>query len=221
MLETDADRVDALRFRRLVDQAREPGLADAPRADLLREALDLWRGTPLADVPGEWAARVREGWVQRRTDVVVAWAQAELRLGRPDGVIATASELISEYPLVESLVAVYMRALAAAGRGAEALEAYARTQRLLAEQLGADPGAELRGLHQAILRGELDRARRAEPAPTPPPAAPPAPAPVGRGGRFGPGATAAGRLRLHRTRRANSPTSTPSAPAPTSSRPRW
>jgi DNA-binding SARP family transcriptional activator/tetratricopeptide (TPR) repeat protein len=156
VLDVDADRVDALRFRRLVEKARDPGLADAPRAEVLRQALDLWRGTPLADVPGEWAERVREGWTQRRTDVVVAWAQAELRLGRPTHVIGTVSELISENPLVEPMVAVYMRALAAGGRGAEALETYARTQRLLADQLGADPGADLRGLHQAILRGNLD-----------------------------------------------------------------
>ena len=89
MLDVDAELVDVLRFRRLVDQARDPGLADAPRAEVLRQALDLWRGTPLADVPGEWAERVREGWVQRRTDVVVALAQAELRLGRPTHVIGT------------------------------------------------------------------------------------------------------------------------------------
>jgi DNA-binding SARP family transcriptional activator len=180
VLDVDAERVDALRFRRLVDQARDPGLADAPRAEVLRQALDLWRGTPLADVPGEWAERVREGWEQRRTDVVVAWAQAELRLGRPAHVIGTVSELISENPLVEPMVAVYMRALATAGRGAEALETYARTQRLLADQLGADPGADLRGLHQSILRGELDgvspQAAPVSPAAVPP--APPAPPPV-------------------------------------------
>jgi len=176
VLDVDADRVDVLRFRGLVDRARDPALTDEKRADVLRQALDLWRGTPLADVPGEWAERVREGWVQRRTDVAVLWAQAELRLGRPSHVIGTVGELISENPLVEALVAVYMRALAGAGRGAEALEAYARTQRQLADQLGADPGAELRGLHQAILRGELDtspsEARPATPAPAPRPGTP-------------------------------------------------
>jgi DNA-binding SARP family transcriptional activator/tetratricopeptide (TPR) repeat protein len=173
-LDVDAERVDALRFRRLVDRARDPGLVDATRAEVLRKALDLWRGIPLADVPGEWAERVREGWVQRRTEVLVSWGQAELRLGRPASVIATTGELIGEYPLVEPLVAVYMRALAAAGRGAEALETFARTQRLLADQLGADPGADLRGLHQAILRGELDTppAEPVSPAPAPRPTTP-------------------------------------------------
>lgn len=163
VLDVDADRVDVVRFRGLVDKARDPGLADAARVEVLRQALDLWRGTPLADVPGEWAERVREGWIQRRTDAVVSWAQAELRLGRPTHVISTVSELISEYPLVEPMVAMYMRALAAAGRGAEALETYARTQRLLADQLGADPGAELRNLHRSILRGELDATASARP----------------------------------------------------------
>jgi len=176
VLDVDPDRVDAHRFRHLVERARDTRVADPQRVALLREALDLWRGTPLADVPGEWAARVREGWQQQRVDVVLGWTQGELRLGRPEVVIAALTEMISEYPLVESRVAVQMRALHAAGRGAEALETYARTRQRLADQLGADPGAELRGLHQALLRGELDPPPAAQ-RPVPPPEPEPEPEP--------------------------------------------
>ena len=151
LLDTDPDKVDALLFRRLVQAARDTGATGQ-----LREALDLWRGTPLADVPGEWADRVRAGWERQRVDAVVAWAQAELHQGRPGNVLATASELVTEYPLVEPLIAVQMRALAAAGRGAEALEVFARTRHQLVERLGVDPGADLRALHQAVLRGEFE-----------------------------------------------------------------
>ena len=83
LLEVDPDCVDIHRFRRLVDQARDCGSQDGQRAALLRQALNLWSGTPLADLSGEWAAQVRQGWQHQRLDVVVAWAQAELRLGRP------------------------------------------------------------------------------------------------------------------------------------------
>ncbi|GIJ67519.1 AfsR/SARP family transcriptional regulator [Virgisporangium ochraceum] len=172
VLDTDPDTVDAARFRRLLLAARDAGLTDEARAATLREALDLWRGSPLADVPGEWADRVREGWERRRVDAVVAWAQVELRLGRADHVLATVGELVTEHPLVEPLVAVRMRALVAAGRGAEALDAYERARRQLVEQLGADPGPELRDLHQGLLRGDLEPAESAPVAPAVPSARP-------------------------------------------------
>jgi DNA-binding SARP family transcriptional activator/tetratricopeptide (TPR) repeat protein len=178
LLDTDPDTVDALRFRRLLLAARDAGLADEARAATLREALDLWRGSPLADVPGDWADRVREGWERRRVDAVVAWAQAELRLGRADHVLATVGELVTEHPLVEPLVAVQMRALVAAGRGAEALDAYERARRQLVEQLGADPGPELRDLHQGVLRGDLEPAESAPVAPAVPSARPVAASPA-------------------------------------------
>jgi DNA-binding SARP family transcriptional activator/tetratricopeptide (TPR) repeat protein len=172
LLDIDPDRVDVRRFRRLVEQARDQSRPDEQRAALLREALDLWQGTPLAGLTGEWVGRVRDGWQQQRLDAVVAWAQAELRLGRPDSVIGPLAELVDEYPLAESLVAVVMRALYAAGRGAEALDCFAKTRQRLAEHLGADPGAELQGLHQAILRGDPDTGG---PPAGRPAAAPPAP----------------------------------------------
>jgi DNA-binding SARP family transcriptional activator len=155
LLEVDADRVDLYRFRRLAAAASDERYSYTERAALLAEALALWRGTPLADVPGEWADRMREGWRQLHLDAAVAWAQAELALDLPHLVIGPVRELLAADPLVEPLVAVLMRALARMGRDAEALEYYAATRSRLVEQLGAEPGAELQGVHQAILRGEL------------------------------------------------------------------
>jgi DNA-binding SARP family transcriptional activator/tetratricopeptide (TPR) repeat protein len=170
-LEVDPDRVDYHRFRRLVDRARDPRTGDHQRAELLREALGLWRGVPLADLAGEWVERVRTGWQQQHLEAVVAWARAELLAGEPELVIDRIRDLAAEHPLVEPLAAVHMRALHATGRHAEALDAYAKLQHRLAEALGADPSVELQQLHQAILRGDLA-------SPAPPPAEPAAVVPA-------------------------------------------
>jgi DNA-binding SARP family transcriptional activator/tetratricopeptide (TPR) repeat protein len=154
-LDVDPDRVDLHRFGRLVERAREPACDDVARAALLREALELWRGEPLAGLPGDWAARVREGWTQRRIDAAVTWAQAQLRLGEPGSAIPVVQDLLGEHPLVEPLAAVLAQALHAAGRTADALDCYARTRRRLVDELGTEPGTQLQAVHQAILRGEL------------------------------------------------------------------
>ncbi len=158
VLDADPDRVDLHRFRGLVGQAREPGRDDGQRAALLRTALGLWRGEPLAGLPGPWAAASREGWRQLYLDAVQGWAQAELRLGNAGPVIAALTDLAGQYPLVEPLAAALMRALYAAGRGAEALDRYTEVRRRLAEELGVDPGAELQAVHQGILQSTLDPA---------------------------------------------------------------
>jgi tetratricopeptide (TPR) repeat protein/DNA-binding SARP family transcriptional activator len=154
LLEINPDRVDLHRFRRLLDQARDPGCADRRRATLLDGALDLWRGPPLAGLPGEWAARARQGWQLQQLDAAVAWAQACLRLCDPGTPLARLAQLAGEHPTVESLAAALMRALCATGRPSDALAHYDRLRRLLAEELGTDPGPELRALHWQILNGD-------------------------------------------------------------------
>ena len=181
LLHVDPDRVDLLRFQDLAGTARQS--ADADRAALLDEALDLWRGTALAGVPGTWAERMRQSWDLERLDAAIDWARTELRLGRHDRVIGRVRPLLAEHPLAEPLVVVSMRALTAAGRVAEAIECYATTRTRLAEHLGTDPGPELRELHEEILRGQ------AEPAPAQP-AQPGQPAQAAESG--GAGASAPG-----------------------------
>ncbi|MEV0388945.1 tetratricopeptide repeat protein [Nonomuraea sp. NPDC050643] len=158
VLEVEPERVDLHRFTRLAEQAREPGLSGPRRLELLRDALALWRGVPLAGLPGDWAARVREGWGRRRLDVAIAWAALELEHGRREIVAHRLRDLRSEHPLSEPLVAALMRALHATGNGAEALACYASFREELIERLGTEPGAELQGVHQALLRDELPSA---------------------------------------------------------------
>ncbi|GLY39884.1 SARP family transcriptional regulator [Amycolatopsis sp. NBRC 101858] len=169
VLEIDSDVVDLNRFARLVERGNDAGETDQERAAALREALLCWRGAPLAGVPGDWADGVRAAWHRRRLDAAVHWGELELRLGRADAVLAAMSDLAAEYPLVEPLEVLLMRALHSAGRDAEAVERYAVVRHRLADALGTDPGPELRALHEAILRGELPVAA---PAASPPPSSP-------------------------------------------------
>jgi DNA-binding SARP family transcriptional activator/tetratricopeptide (TPR) repeat protein len=155
VLDIDPDLVDLHRFERLVDRGRDVRRADAERVRALAEALGLWRGTPLAALAGDWAGQVRSSWHRRRLDAAVQWARAELRLGHPDVVINTLPDLVTDYPLAEPLEGLFMEALHAAGRDAEAIDRYATVRQRLADHLGTDPGPELRTLYQAILRGEL------------------------------------------------------------------
>jgi DNA-binding SARP family transcriptional activator len=155
LLDVDPDRVDLHRFRRLVMQAGARQAGDEERLTLLREAVGLWRGQPLAGVAGDWADRMRQAWRQLYLDAIVCWADAELRGGDPAAVVGPVGQLAGEYPLVEPLAAALLRALAATGRAAEALDRFAALRRLLAEAVGSEPGPELQAVHQAILRGEL------------------------------------------------------------------
>jgi DNA-binding SARP family transcriptional activator len=180
LLEIEPDQVDLRRFRRLVAAARDPHRADPERVELLREALELWRGVPLADLPGEWAARMRDSWQKQRLDAVVDWAQAELRLGRPDEVIGTVRDLAADHPRAEPLIGVLMRAFVAAGRDAEALDTYTAARSRLVQELGVEPGADLRAIHTAVLRGDLGGGEPARPPATGGPAPAAARPPVGR-----------------------------------------
>ncbi|MEJ3750699.1 BTAD domain-containing putative transcriptional regulator [Actinomycetes bacterium KLBMP 9797] len=168
VLDIDPDLVDLCRFRRLIGQARGAGQPDARRRASLREALGLWRGDPLADLPGTWAARVREAADQQRLAATVLWAEIESRLGDPGAVVGPLTDLLGEYPMAEQVAAALMRALRATGSDAAALACYAAVRRRLVEELGADPGAELQQLHGEILRGRPHRpAARVAPAQLP------------------------------------------------------
>ncbi|MGC5020394.1 AfsR/SARP family transcriptional regulator [Micromonospora sp. DT47] len=175
LLDLADGRFDLHRLRTLTDQAHELEPDDLRRVRLLREAVDLWRGDPLDGLPGDWAARVREGLRQQLLGVLLDWAECELQQGRPGPVADRLGQALERSPLTEPIVLHLMRALHLGGRRAEALDQYARTRALLADELGVDPGAELQKLHQQILRDELPARPSVVPVET---TAPPAPAPA-------------------------------------------
>ncbi|MEV0295941.1 BTAD domain-containing putative transcriptional regulator [Nocardia sp. NPDC050710] len=148
--------VDAVRFEQLLDQAR--GGADAQQARLLREALELWRGALMQDV-GAPDSAVVDAVVARfeglRLAAMEDLYEAEIRLGRGAELVSELTELVNRHPVRERLAAALMRALAFAGRGAEALIVYQRVREALADELGVDPSPELSALHVALLRGEV------------------------------------------------------------------
>ncbi|ADJ45405.1 SARP family transcriptional regulator [Amycolatopsis mediterranei S699] len=156
-LEVDPALVDLHRFQDLVSRAHRLADSDPRKAASLRAALGLWRGEPLMGLDGPWSARTRAVWQQQHLDVSLAWAQAELAIGRADAVIGPLTELVADHPTVEPAMALLMRALSDTGRDAEALSRYATARRLLAEELGTEPGPELRDVHRTILRGQRSR----------------------------------------------------------------
>lgn len=155
------DDLDADRFARLLEQGRtELGGGDpASAAQLLDGALAEWRGAPLVDVDEapfvDEAVRRLEGL---RLGAQGDRADAALALGRHGEVVDELKRLVAEHPLQEHLRAQLMLALYRSGRQAEALEVYREGRRVLVEELGVEPGPELRQLEQAILRQapELD-----------------------------------------------------------------
>ncbi|MGW7364259.1 AfsR/SARP family transcriptional regulator, partial [Streptomyces sp. NPDC054841] len=175
------DAIDVYRFERLVAQGTEalrdgdPGRA----AHLLDEALALWRGPALADLPGRDGDPVAVRAGRRLAEAHRARLTAEVALGRPDAALPGLAELATAQPLDETVHALLIRALRAAGRPAEALQAYEDIRMVLADRLGTDPGPELQSLHQELLSPP----RR--PAPGGPSRGQTVREPAGRGGEGG------------------------------------
>ena len=149
--------VDVHRFEELARSGRALlGSGDnAHAADVLGEALELWRGEALADL-GEapFAATQVTRLTELRADAVDDYAEARLALGKD--VIGELRETVAGNPLRERPRAQLIRALNAAGRPADALAAFEDARHTLAEELGADPGPELAEAHLAVLRGEAE-----------------------------------------------------------------
>ena len=150
LLRVEPDELDGARFERIVSEAREA--APERAAARLREALALWRGPPLADLADEHFARpeiarlegLRLAALEHRID-------ADLEAGRHAEVVGELEALVAEHPLRERPRRQLMLALYRCGRQAEALDVYHDARRTLGDELGIEPGAELRGLEQAIL----------------------------------------------------------------------
>ncbi|MER7947159.1 BTAD domain-containing putative transcriptional regulator [Streptomyces sp. NPDC096079] len=153
-LDARPEDVDARRFERLAAEGTAAlGAGDPARAAaLLDEALGLWRGPALADLPDRDAEAAR--WEARRLDVRRARLAAALALGGAAQALPELTTLCAAHPLDEPLQALRIRALRDTGRAAEALAAYETVRRALATRLGTDPSPALRALHAELLAPE-------------------------------------------------------------------
>lgn len=151
------DEFDLARFEQLCRAARQATrIFDwSQAAASFLEALGLWRGTPLADVPSQ-ALRDRElpRLEQLRLQAVEDHIDAEMHQDRPQHLIPRLQDLVARHPLREHMHAQLVRVLDLVGRRAEALQAFQDARRTLIEQLGIEPGPELQSLQQRILAGE-------------------------------------------------------------------
>lgn len=152
------DDLDARQFTRLAAEGRQALFAgDNPRAaGLLGEALGLWNGSrALPDVPPSPLVSAESSRLEEaRIEALELRITADLGCGRQAQVVAELRRLIADHPLREGLWALLMRALYGSGRQAEALEAFAQARDVIADELGVDPSAELRQLHQQLLQAD-------------------------------------------------------------------
>lgn len=168
-LDVDPDRVDVHRFARLAADARRSRDTEPDHAEQrYGEALDLWRGEPLAEFPDDWALAERARLEELHLTVLEELTDLRLRAGRHGDALADLERLVAEHPLRERLRVQQMRALYRAGRQADALAVFDDARRRLAEDLGLDPSPELVAVRDAVLRQDPDLAG---PAPATAPAA--------------------------------------------------
>ncbi|MFF2194309.1 BTAD domain-containing putative transcriptional regulator [Streptomyces sp. NPDC058157] len=171
VLKTEGELVDSVLFARRVADARVAarqgrlGMA----AELLRQGGELWEGACLSGIPSETLRGKALQLDEERMTATETRIELELDLGRHHQLVAEVQNLVRQEPLRERLRGQLMLALYRSGRQAEALETYRVGRELLVEELGLEPGSELRGLEAAILSGEV----------------PPAPGPEGGAGGSG------------------------------------
>jgi predicted ATPase/DNA-binding SARP family transcriptional activator len=151
-------RLDAVEFERLAAAGRAALAAGeaAAAANRFREALGLWRGRALADVAGVEALALEAARLEElRLGVLEGRIEADLALGLHRDVAGELERLVAEYPLRERIWRLLVLALYRSERQADALAACRRAREMLAEELGLDPGEELRRLEQQVLRHEV------------------------------------------------------------------
>jgi DNA-binding SARP family transcriptional activator len=153
--DTDADVFETL----VREGSRAYAAGDPERAAAqLAEALALWRGSPLADVPATTLTETEASRLSDlRLDARELRVQAELACGSHAQVIPELRRLLADHALRENLWLLLMQALDGAGRHAEALDAYGQARKVLVEELGVDPGAELRQFYADLLAKDKDK----------------------------------------------------------------
>ncbi len=170
VLDIGPDQLDSARFERMAGEGREAlegGDARQARA-LFEEALDIWRGPPLADLAYEHFTQSEIARLDElRLLTLEERIEADLELGRHAALVPELETLVREHPARERLRAQLMLALYRSGRQADALASYQDARRTFADRLGLEPSRELQALEQAILRQDpaIDApARRRAPA---------------------------------------------------------
>ncbi len=193
-LRVQADEIDAYLFESMVREGRRVLAANEPEraAGQLAEALALWRGSALADVPRTPLVEAEAGRLaELRLDASELRIKAELACGGHDQVVPDLRRLLTDHPLREGLWALLLRALNGSGRHAEALDAYQQAREAISEHLGVDPGPELRRIYADLLAEDAAIESDASsgpagsilagtviPGPIPSPPGSPSPAPV-------------------------------------------
>ncbi|QMU74626.1 tetratricopeptide repeat protein [Streptacidiphilus sp. PB12-B1b] len=155
-LNVPTEAMDALQFRSTVEEAanaeQQGRLEDATW--LLDEALGLWRGNALGGLDGWVLTNAATQLDAQRLAAVERLAELRLRMGKAGLALEGLAGMMAEHPLREPLRALLMTALYQCGRQSEAMAVFEEGRRLLAEELGLDPGPQLREAHQQILLGE-------------------------------------------------------------------
>ncbi|MEO3742442.1 BTAD domain-containing putative transcriptional regulator [Plantactinospora sp. B5E13] len=156
-VEVGPDELDVQVFDRLVAAARLAATDHrwAETRETYRSALALWRGPALPGFDSEVIRRAAAFLGEQRITVLEECVEVELRLGMANDLVVELTDLVVAYPLRERSRAQLMRALHQAGRPAEALGVYREGWRLLSDELGLEPGRQLRELHQQILTDEV------------------------------------------------------------------
>ncbi|GAA3663013.1 BTAD domain-containing putative transcriptional regulator [Lentzea roselyniae] len=138
VLVADESAVDLMRFRKLRGEAGDRALA-------------LWHGEPLTGIGGDWADQTRDSLTQERHAAELDLIDARLRLDQGPELLATISALATSRPLDERVAAQHLQALAQAGRISEALEQFLVIRARLVDELGIEPGEDLKRLHEELL----------------------------------------------------------------------
>jgi DNA-binding SARP family transcriptional activator/tetratricopeptide (TPR) repeat protein len=154
LLEAIPDNVDVLRFGRLLDGAE--AIADlGERRARVEAALDLWRGDPFQDLRSAWLESVvAPPLIERRLTAIERLVDLDLAQGLP-GDLVSLQEFAAVHPLRESLWLRLITLLAQHGRPGEALARYEIIRARLADELGTDPGPELRAIYTDLLTGSV------------------------------------------------------------------
>ncbi|MBM7810469.1 AfsR/SARP family transcriptional regulator [Saccharothrix algeriensis] len=157
-LDIPDDAVDTYHFVTAVQDAKQAEeLGHLPKAvELLRSALAVWRGDAFAGLSGSAIESAAANLNEQRLLCLEELFALRLRAGESASLVGELTQLVAEHPLRESLRGSLMLTLHRSGRQPDALAAYAEGKRLLADELGLDPGQRLREIHAAILSGAAD-----------------------------------------------------------------